>query len=224
VRWRHPRYGLIPPGRFIHAAEQTGLIVPIGDWVLEHAVLAAARWQAIPGSRPSVSVNVSARQIRSPGFVSAVRRHLDRARLPPDRLTLEITETLLLHDGEQVWNDLARLRDHGVRVAIDDFGTGYSSLSYLRQMPVDILKIDRSFVRDLATSRQQWAVVESIVHLAHRLDLQVVAEGIERPDERAALQQMGCPFGQGFLFARPLSAADAVRRLRPRATGATTDC
>jgi diguanylate cyclase (GGDEF)-like protein len=209
LRWDRPGYGFVPPSQFIDVAEDSGLIVPIGNWVLRKALATAAEWYRTgrPDPIPYVSVNVSARQFRTPGFVELVREQLDANALPPYLLVLEITESLLLRDAEQVWIDLTALREIGVRIAIDDFGTGYSSLSYLRQVPADILKIDKSFVDDIATQPQQAAVVQAIVSLAHTLNLQVVAEGIENEASHELLTRFGCALGQGYLFARPMSAA-----------------
>ncbi|GAA4707654.1 putative bifunctional diguanylate cyclase/phosphodiesterase [Phytohabitans rumicis] len=207
VRWNHPERGVLTPDHFIAVAEESGLIVPIGNWVLAQALRdAAAWWRTLPAdAAPYVSVNVSARQFRDAGFVASVRRHLTAAGLPPDRLVLEITESLLLRDDEQVRQDLATLRDIGVRVAIDDFGTGYSSLSYLRQVPADILKIEKSFIDSIAAHHQQRALVEGIMRLASTLDLTVIAEGIEHTADRDALAEVSCPYGQGYLFCRPLA-------------------
>jgi diguanylate cyclase (GGDEF)-like protein/PAS domain S-box-containing protein len=215
VRWTHPTRGLVPPGEFIDVAEESGLIVPIGTWVLENAVATAAQWyRRLSREQPLyVSVNVSARQFRTAGFVEKVRRELTVSGLPGECLMLEITESLLLRDDERVWADLATLRDLGVRVAIDDFGTGYSSLSYLRQAAIDVVKIDKSFVDTVSNTSQQRALVEGIVQLAQNLKLQVVAEGIECAADRDTLANIGCPFGQGYLFARPLSYGDAVQWL-----------
>jgi diguanylate cyclase (GGDEF)-like protein len=215
VRWQHPTHGMIPPGQFIEVAEESGLIVPIGSRVLEQAIAAAAGWQRRlpPGRAHYVSVNVSARQFRTPGFVDQVTRVLDASGVAPGTLMLEITESLLLRDDDQVWADLNALRERGVRLAIDDFGTGYSSLSYLRTMPIDVLKIDKSFIDDMVASRQQRAVVAAIVRLAETLDLRVVAEGIEQNDHRDLLRRMGCPLGQGYLFARPLPEDEAFAML-----------
>jgi diguanylate cyclase (GGDEF)-like protein/PAS domain S-box-containing protein len=212
VRWHHPTRGLILPTQFIDVAEESGLIVPIGNWVLAKALHTGMEWHDLEshGEPPYVSVNVSARQFRSPGFADRVRRELAEAALPPSALTLEITESLFLRDDDQVWADLAALRRTGIRIAIDDFGTGYSSLSYLRQVPVDIVKIDRSFIDAMSHSSQQRALVEGIVRLADTLGLEVIAEGIERSADRDLLADMGCPFGQGYLFAEPLAAKDAV--------------
>jgi diguanylate cyclase (GGDEF)-like protein/PAS domain S-box-containing protein len=222
VRWAHPVRGIIAPDQFIDVAEESGLIVQIGGQVLEQALAAVARWQhQVPTGRLQyVSVNVSARQFRSPGFVDQVVEALERAGVAPNMLMLEITESLLLRDDDQVWADLAALRALGVRLAIDDFGTGYSSLSYLRHMPIDVLKIDKSFIDDMVASAQQRAVVAAIVRLAETLDLRVVAEGVEEQAHRDLLQRMGCPYGQGFLFARPLPEREAFALLAVDQTAA----
>jgi len=214
LRWDHPSRGWLLPDAFIEVAEESGLVVPIGEWVLRTAIGAAATWRRRePLGAPYVSVNVSARQFRAPGFVPMVKRELTAAGLPASCLMLEITESLLLRDDEQVWDDLAEVRRLGVRVAIDDFGTGYSSLSYLRHVPLDVLKIDRLFTGTIAASAQQRALVDGIVRLAHTLGLEVVAEGIETAVERDLLTRIGCPYGQGFLFSRPMRLADARRWL-----------
>jgi diguanylate cyclase (GGDEF)-like protein/PAS domain S-box-containing protein len=214
VRWRDAERGLVAPGQFIEVAEESGLIVPIGAWVLRNALATLAAWRSGGADAPAyVSVNVSARQFRAPGFVEQVRDELADSGLPAEALLLEITESLLLRDDDQVWTDLAALRALGVRIAIDDFGTGYSSLSYLRQVPIDVLKIDRSFIQSMAGSPQQTALVDGIIRLAHTLGLQVVAEGIEDAAERDLLIGMGCTLGQGYLFARPMPAEQAARWL-----------
>jgi diguanylate cyclase (GGDEF)-like protein/PAS domain S-box-containing protein len=214
VRWQDPERGLVPPGGFIEIAEESGLIVPIGAWVLEEALATAQRWGAEPGARqPYISVNVSARQFRTVGFVDEVLSRLRASGLPASALMLEITESLLLREDEQVWRDLAALRDSGIRIAIDDFGTGYSSLSYLRQLPIDVIKLDRSFVTTITSSDQQRALVHGIVGLAHTLGMATTAEGIEVAAEQAELLEMGCQYGQGYLFSKPLGYADAVRWL-----------
>jgi diguanylate cyclase (GGDEF)-like protein/PAS domain S-box-containing protein len=216
VRWDHPERGLVPPGEFIEVAEESGLIVPIGAWVMRTAVATAAGWRRDhPGAAPYVSVNVSARQFRAPGFMDEIRGTLAAEELPPQALLLEITESLLLRDDEQVWTDLATLQALGVRIAIDDFGTGYSSLSYLRQMPIDVVKIDRSFVRSMAGSPQQAALVDGIIRLAHTMGLAVVAEGVEETAQRDLLLDMGCQHAQGFLFARPLPVGELAPWLAP---------
>jgi EAL domain-containing protein (putative c-di-GMP-specific phosphodiesterase class I) len=215
VRWEHPTRGMIPPGQFIDVAEESGLIVPIGAWVVRQALRTLGEWRRDNDDAPEyISVNVSARQFGNADFVDVVRSALTAAGVPAEALLLEITESLLLRDDEQISANLAALRNLGVRIAIDDFGTGYSSLSYLRRFPINILKIDKSFIDDLAVSDQQRAVAEAIVRLADTLDLTVVAEGIEDPAQREALRQIGCPFGQGYLFSRPAPANEAAQWLR----------
>jgi diguanylate cyclase (GGDEF)-like protein/PAS domain S-box-containing protein len=208
VRWQHPARGLLGPNEFIELSEENGSVVAIGGWVLREALAHFAGWRRRPEGNllRYVSVNVSARQFRTPGFVDQVRQVLVETSSRPEWLLLEITESLVLHDADQVWADLRELRAMGVRIAIDDFGTGYSSLSYLSQMPVDVLKIDKSFIDDILDSAQQMALVETIVSLARTLDLAVVAEGIELDGHRQALVGMGCPYGQGYLFSKPVTA------------------
>ncbi len=207
LRWNHPRLGEVQPGDFVDIAEESGLIVPLGDWVLRNSIKAAASWS---DESAYVSVNVSVRQFRTPGFVDAVRSHLSAFDLPAGRLMLEITESLLLPDEPQVLDDLSALRVMGVRIAIDDFGTGYSSLSYLRKMPIDVVKVDRSFVETIGSSGQQRALVEGIVWLAATLGLDVIAEGIETETARDLLFEIGCPYGQGYFFAAPMSQEASV--------------
>ncbi len=220
VRWEHPSFGLLGPAEFIELSEENGSIVAIGGWVLREALRTFAQWADTVPESPLryVSVNVSARQFRTPGFVDQVRAALAATGVQPSQLLLEITESLVLRDAEQVWSDLRELRAMGIRIAIDDFGTGYSSLSYLRQMPVDVLKIDKSFIDDISHSEQQLALVEHIVNLARTLELTVVAEGIELVEQRAALGQMGCPYGQGYLFAEPATADEVSQWLQPSYT------
>ncbi|MEU4420443.1 EAL domain-containing protein [Actinoplanes sp. NPDC024001] len=210
VRWQHPVRGLLGPFHFVEAAEESGAIVGIGSWVLREALRQFAEWRAEnPASTLRyVSVNVSVRQFRSADFTDVVRQALADTGARPEWLLLEITESLVLRDADKVLADLKALRAMGVRIAIDDFGTGYSSLSYLRQMPVDVLKLDKSFIDDILHSRQQHALVDAIVTLAHNLDLAVVAEGIEETGQHTALDTMGCRYGQGYLFAKPLWPAD----------------
>ncbi|MEU7869274.1 EAL domain-containing protein [Dactylosporangium sp. NPDC049140] len=215
VRWQHPQLGLVPPPEFIEIAEECGLIVPLGDWVMRHAIAAAVNFRELyRHEAPTMSVNVSVRQFRSPGFVQRVLTELTQADLPAHALTVEITESLLLGDDEQIHADLAALRAAGVRVSIDDFGTGYSSLSYLHRVPVDALKLDKSFVDTIGSSRRQYDLVRGIVQLARTLDLEVVAEGIETEAHRQRLVDLRCAFGQGYLFTRPLPYAEALAWLQ----------
>ncbi|WP_212823233.1 bifunctional diguanylate cyclase/phosphodiesterase [Catellatospora sp. TT07R-123] len=211
VRWDHPTRGRLMPDQFIDLAEEAGLMDALGHHVLQAAIETAAGWQRShhPRQPPYVSVNVSVSQFHDPDFSRTVRAALDGAGLPPQRLLLEITESLLLHHDDQTWQALTELRREGIRIAIDDFGTGYSALSYLRQSPVDILKIDRSFTSTTTTSARQATLVDIIITLAHALDLNVVAEGIETTAERDLLRHFGCRYGQGYLYDRPLTRTQA---------------
>ncbi|MBO3736021.1 putative bifunctional diguanylate cyclase/phosphodiesterase [Actinoplanes flavus] len=216
VRWHHPKRGVVTPEEFIEVAEESGLILPMGRWVLEEALRTVAEWRRIlPADQaPYVSVNVSVRQFRESGFVEQVRAALTHTGVPPHGLMLEITETLLVKDDERIWTDLGALREMGVRIAIDDFGTGYSSLGYLRQRPIDIIKIDKTFIDDMVSSPQPMALVSGIVSLAHSLGLTVIAEGIESPTHREVLIRLGCPLGQGYLFSSPLGPTEVLAWLR----------
>lgn len=220
LRWPHPTRGMIPPATFIPVAEESGLIVPLGAWILRTAVAAAADWRDLNPETPYVSVNVSVRQFRAPFFVDQVLEELARFDLPPRLLTLEITESLLLGEQEEIQTDIARLREAGIKVSIDDFGTGYSSLSYLHRVPIDTLKLDKSFVDTITVSAQQLALVAGIIQLAETLALDVVAEGVETSAEHHLLREAGCAFGQGYHFARPMVEEEARRRIRDQATAA----
>jgi EAL domain-containing protein (putative c-di-GMP-specific phosphodiesterase class I) len=205
LRWHHPRRGVVGPTEFIPVAEETGLIVAMGRWVLEEACRQARAWDEETASVLTMSVNVSARQIHEPGFVEEVARVLAATGLAPQRLTLELTESVLMQDVEDTATTLGFLKELGVRLAIDDFGTGYSSLSYLRRFPIDELKIDRSFVATMNAGPDQSALVRSILKLGETLHLETVAEGIEQADQLAELQTLGAGLGQGYYFARPLT-------------------
>jgi diguanylate cyclase (GGDEF)-like protein len=226
IRWPHPRWGVMLPGQFIEIAEETGDIVPLGAWVLGQSLSDLKRWRSElpstpppqPGQAltapPHVSVNVSARQFRDPGFVDSVRLALMASGLPPDALLLELTESILFADNERSREELAELRQIGVRLAVDDFGTGYSSLSYLLELPIDVLKIDKTFVTGIASSWRRYALVEGIIRIARTLQLEVIAEGIETQTERELLAGMGCEFGQGYLLSVPVDADQAEAMLR----------
>ncbi|MDQ6777760.1 MAG: EAL domain-containing protein [Actinomycetota bacterium] len=211
IRWRHPIRGIVPPDAFIALAEQTGVIVPIGRWVLERACERAALWSS-QGHELGMSINVSARQLDQPEFVRDVADILAATEIDPATLTLEITETVLMRDPDVAGPTLAALKAVGVRIAIDDFGTGYSSLAYLRQFPVDALKIDRSFIAAIADSSASKALIHTLVQLGKALGLETVGEGIEERAQLRHLQRELCDSGQGFLFARPLDV-DAVEEL-----------
>jgi diguanylate cyclase (GGDEF)-like protein/PAS domain S-box-containing protein len=234
VRWPHAEWGMMQPLQFITLAEETGQIIALGAWVLDRAAADLARWrrgiaaaarldEAQPAAegQPAaerrdlyVSVNVSARQFADPGFADTVRRTLASSGLPARALTLELTETALLHRDERMHADLAELKAIGVKLALDDFGTGYSSLSYLRELPIDVVKMDKSFVDGIAESEQRLALAEGIVRLAQTLQLKVVAEGIETEIQRDLLISMGCHFGQGYLLAMPMQPSQAAELAR----------
>ena len=204
VRWEHPTRGSIPPLSFIPIAEQTGLIVPIGRWVLETACRQARRWlDAFPDAPLVMSVNLSAHQFAQPTLVDDIRATLEASGLPADRLELEITESVLLDEGEASATALRAIRDLGVGLVLDDFGTGYSSLSYLRRLPLDTIKIDRSFVAGIDDDNSNLPIVEAVIALAHGLGIEVVAEGIETAGQLARLRDLVCDRGQGYWFARP---------------------
>ena len=224
VRWRHPQRGLVPPGEFIPLAEESGLIISIGRWVLLEACRQVASWTLDGGKPPlTVSVNVSARQFQRPDLVTDVERALHDSGLAPHRLTLELTERMLIGDTAMTAGTLARLRNLGVRVAIDDFGTDYSSLSYLRRLPVDELKIDREFVRDLGQLSSATSIVSAVVTLAHGLGLSVTAEGIETPDQLRQIRALRVDRGQGFYFTVPLPPGELLRWLAERAEDGPVD-
>jgi len=210
IRWQHPVRGLVPPVEFIPIAEETGLIGPIGHWVLEEACRQARLWQDRPGAPPlTMSVNLSGRQFQRPSLVEDIRRVLATTGLSPHGLKLEITESVVMQDVVGASATLADLAGLGVRIAIDDFGTGYSSLAYLKQFPIETLKIDRSFVNGIVEDSQDVAIVRSVIALAKTLNLTVTAEGIETPGQQIRLRDLGCDLGQGYLFGRPAPAAAA---------------
>jgi EAL domain-containing protein (putative c-di-GMP-specific phosphodiesterase class I) len=203
LRWQHPERGLVSPQDFIPSAEASGLIVPIGRWVLHQACRQARIWQDA-GHDLAVAVNVSARQLDDDVLITDVVEALRCNGLDANKLTLEITETALMRDPQLTAKQLHRIKELGVRIAIDDFGTGYSSLAYLRQFPADALKIDRSFIGEVATSRESDALIHTLVQLGKTLDIETLAEGIEDESQLQALQREDCDSGQGFWFSRPL--------------------
>ena len=214
VRWRHPTHGLVLPSHFIHTAEVTGLIVPIGAHVLREACMAYSQWVAAAEAEQRapiadvMEVNLSARQLADPGVVTMVHDVIVESGIDPNRLMLKITESALMTEPEDALGVLRRLKNLGVRLAIDDFGTGFSSLSYLRKFPLDALKIDKSFVDDLTTSPEDAVIVASVVNLAHALGLEVVAEGVEDENQLAALEATACDLFQGFLFSAALGPSE----------------
>ena len=209
LRWMHPGQGLLGPGCFIHLAEQTGLIEPLGQWVLEQACQRLAAWAREEVTRDlSLAVNVSARQFRHADFVQRVLQALDAAGADPRRLQLEITESLALENLQDTVFKLRELRACGVGVALDDFGTGNSSLAYLAQLPLDQIKIDKSFVDPLPADPTSVLIVQAVLALGHGMGLQVVAEGVETAAQHEYLSSLGCDVFQGYLFARPVAQCE----------------
>jgi diguanylate cyclase (GGDEF)-like protein/PAS domain S-box-containing protein len=225
IRWNHPKRGLLSPTEFVTILEATGMIVPVGAWVLDEACRQAAAWTARFADFATMAVNVSARQLATTEFIETVRAALEGNGLSPHHLTIEVTEQLAVEDSARTAARLQAARAHGVRVAVDDFGTGYSSLSYLRQLPVDTLKIDRSFVDGVGDDPDATSLARAILDLARTLKLRTVAEGIERQVQADTLRTLGCDYGQGYLFARPGAARviearlEAQARVRPVMSG-----
>jgi diguanylate cyclase (GGDEF)-like protein/PAS domain S-box-containing protein len=217
VRWQHPTRGRLGPDHFIGLAEETGLIVSLGRWVLERACMQASEWvRALREPQPFyVSVNVSIRQLQEPGFPQVVADVLARSRLEPRSLVLEITEGMLANDRDAIARQLKLLKELGLRIAVDDFGTGYSALSHLQQFPIDILKIDKCFIDDLRGDDQNASVVQAIVDITTGLHLDVIAEGIEYQEQADQLTRMQSPLGQGFLFSPPISPAAVLELMQP---------
>jgi diguanylate cyclase (GGDEF)-like protein len=234
IRWRHPDRGLVQPASFIPLAEATGLIVPIGKWALNAACQQAADWQRVVstpddagalwhrstnGAAFKMGVNISVSQIQQPDMVAAVQAALDASGLPSPALTLEITESVMLRDSDATLGRLRELKALGLSLAVDDFGTGYSSLSYLQRFPIDVLKIDKAFVDSVASGSDDASLTRAIVALGDALGLLMVAEGIERAEQVDGLRFLGCSYGQGYYFARPVPAAEFTRLLsRPLET------
>jgi diguanylate cyclase (GGDEF)-like protein/PAS domain S-box-containing protein len=209
VRWEHPERGLIVPDRFLGVAEETGLIVPLGAWVVSETCRQLAGWQAHPDTAHlHLSVNLSARELAHPDVVSMVLGCVRKAGIDPALLTIEVTESTAMADGDTGFRALRDLSAEGIRVAIDDFGTGYSSLEQLRRMPVDIVKVDRSFVNGMVENPTDRELVAAVVGMGRALKLSVVAEGIETPEQAEALRELGCDIGQGYLFAKPVPAEE----------------
>jgi EAL domain-containing protein (putative c-di-GMP-specific phosphodiesterase class I) len=214
IRWEVSDLGMMPPSEFIPIAEESGLIVPIGEWVLKTACAQNKTWQDAGCPALTVAVNLSGRQFHHQSLVEKVREILKGTGLQPHHLDLEITETYAMLNAEFTIAILKELKAMGVRISIDDFGTGYSSLSHLKHFPIDTLKIDRSFVKDLATDPKEEAIISAIIVLAHSLGMDVVAEGVETPEELAILRKHHCDKMQGFLFSRPIPPKDLEALLR----------
>ncbi len=215
VRWLHPTKGMVPPDEFIGLAEETGLIIPLGTWVLEEACRQAARWKSLldEKARMTIGVNVSAHQFTKTGFIDILKNAIYSAGLKGSELKLELTETALIDNPDQVEHVLNQVRDLNIKTALDDFGTGYCSLSYLHRFPFDSLKIDRSFVSHIDVEQKNHEIVSSTIALAHKLGMEVIAEGIETYNEEEALRRMNCDCGQGIFFSSPLPEKEAADRL-----------
>jgi EAL domain-containing protein (putative c-di-GMP-specific phosphodiesterase class I) len=211
LRWQHPDRDLVSPDEFIMTAEQTGLILPIGEWVLQQACQQCQRWQEQwqGDHHLTVSVNLSAQQVEQPNLLSQIEAIAQRSGIAPAQLKLEITESLLVESTPQITSRFERLRELGFQLMIDDFGTGYSCLSYLHQLPFDGLKLDRSFVSRLGLDHQSETIIRTLMQLAENLDMAVVAEGIETSEQLKFLKQLDCSMGQGYFFSRPMNAVMA---------------
>ena len=223
IRWRHPSLGLMSPDRFVGVAEETGLIIPIGKWVLERSCRQIAEWQSSIDRKLSVSVNLSAKQLMHPSLTVTVEQILLETGLHPKQLKLEVTESTVMEHSERSMAVLKELDQIGILLSTDDFGTGYSSLSYLQQFPFDRMKIDRSFVEKLGADKKSDAIVKTILMLGINLGLEVVAEGIETAAQLELLQTLGCRLGQGYLFSRPVAAEEAAKLLHERPIESTFD-
>lgn len=222
IRWRHPVRGIVPPAQFIPLLEETGLIIPAGLWILDAACRQVKCWEEDDDTRDFVlAINVSAKQFHEPDFVDQVRKAVARHAIDPRRLELEITESVLLDDTEAVIAAMQALRQYGVRLALDDFGTGYSSLNYLRKLPLNVMKIDQSFVQELGPDTSEGAIVQTIIAMAKILDLVVVAEGVETRSQKQYLDDWGCARYQGYLFGRPMPIEQFEASLPGRSLAAT---
>ncbi|MEO1340025.1 MAG: EAL domain-containing protein, partial [Cyanobacteria bacterium J06635_13] len=222
VRWQHPKRGFISPGEFISLAEETGLIVPLGKWVMHEACHQLKSWQnKLPQAKSlTMSINVTGDELRHPDFLDSIDRILDKTQVNSSCLKLEMTESTLIENSESIIKVLEQIKTRQIQLSIDDFGTGYSSLSYLPQFPVDNLKIDRSFVSGMNVNPQNYEIVKTIVTLSQALNMQVIAEGIETESQLDSLQALGVEIGQGFLFSRPLSSALSEKIIRTGLNGA----
>jgi EAL domain-containing protein (putative c-di-GMP-specific phosphodiesterase class I) len=203
VRWQNPKLGLVPPGKFIALAEETGLIVPIGKWVLKDACAQNKAWQDMGFAPMRVAVNLSVRQFEDGNLVEVVKKILKETGLEPEYLELEVTETMAMKNMELIVKTLRDLKNLGIHIALDDFGTGYSSLKYLRNIPVDTLKIDRSFISDVNTNPSYGAIIDAIINIAEKLKLGIIAEGVETEEQSSFLIDKKCYEMQGFLFSKP---------------------
>jgi EAL domain-containing protein (putative c-di-GMP-specific phosphodiesterase class I) len=213
IRWKHAELGMVPPGQFIPVAEESGLIEPIGAWVLREACRQAREWQDAGHEGVRIAVNLSARQFRNQRLASEIRKCLSATGTDASLIELELTESMVMHDPEQTARTLNELKAMGLTLSIDDFGTGHSSLAYLKRFPIDSVKVDRSFIKDLPGDAEDAAIVNSVIALARSLRLRVVAEGVETVEQQQHLRSAGCDEMQGYLFSRPLAAQEAAQFL-----------
>ncbi|MEB3174503.1 MAG: EAL domain-containing protein [Cyanobacteriota bacterium] len=211
VRWHHPQRGFISPAEFIPLAEETGLIIPLGDWVLRESCRQYRRWLNIGVAPFKLSVNISPRQLEEPDLAERLQALLAETGVAPEALTLEVTERCMLDDPQMVIAHLKALRRLGVQIAMDDFGVGYSSLAFLKDLPVHLLKLDKAFLEDAAPGSKNQVILASIIELGHRLQLRLVAEGVENSEQLALLKTLQCDYGQGYLFSFPLAVAEMTR-------------
>ena len=213
LRWQHPELGIIPPNIFIPLAEENGLIVPIGEWVLEEACKQNKFWQKMAIDPFKVSVNLSARQFQENDLLAKITRIIQKTGLEPSSLELEITETVTIENGGMAKEILNQFQDMGISLAMDDFGTGYSSLSYLKQFPFNTLKIDRSFINNIMNNHEDRTIVRTIISMGKGLNISIVAEGVENEETKNLLQNLGCLYIQGYYFSRPLTVERATSML-----------
>ena len=213
LRWQHPEQGLMPPLKFIPLAEETGMIVPIGEWVLLSACMQLKAWQDQGYAMPQLAINLSVKQLRQKTLVETFARILNETGVEARFVELEITESIFIDDSVEMAETLLALHNMGLKLSIDDFGTGYSSLSYLRRFPMDTLKIDQSFVRDMTTDPDDAAIVASIIGMAHSLRMKVIVEGVETEAQHAMLARQGCDQYQGYYFSKPLPASEIAAKL-----------
>ncbi|HSC83884.1 MAG TPA: EAL domain-containing protein, partial [Pseudomonas sp.] len=214
LRWNHPERGMISPDQFISVAEDTGLIIPIGKWVVRQACRANRELAALGMGQMQVAINLSAKQFTDPDLVGSIAAILDEEQMPAQQLELELTESLLLEGSDDTRQQVARLKALGLTLAMDDFGTGYSSLSYLKKFPIDVIKIDRSFIKDIPENQDDMEITAAVIAMAHNLRLKVVAEGIESAAQLQFLRKQHCDVGQGYLFDRPIPGSQLIERLR----------
>lgn len=208
IRWQHPENGLIPPLDFIPLLEETGLIVPIGDWVIQKACSQIVEWSNKGLNAPRIAINISAKQFNQRNLTQNIIKIISQTGINPELLELEVTESTIMRNFDHVVKILTELHENNIMLSVDDFGTGYSSLSYLKHFPIDVLKIDRSFVKEIPGNNDDTAIVNTIISMGHNMNLKVIAEGVETQEQRNCLTKLGCELAQGFYFSRPLTADD----------------